>query len=547
MKITLKRNMKSKTYSFFLVTSFLTYITKDFVASRVTPSRNLADKQTLESPSPSTQQTIYTFIDYENRRVDKDQLKLWPDRWTESGWHCEILTPSDSKKYNNYDKAIYRLDVLKVNDDERNKHLRYMAMSALSDGGLFANYFVLPLYDNQVELPLTKQSEKDDIIFVSLDAFSDSFLLGNFNGWNKAAEIVLKSSHIKSSVLKNLEDKMAEMSTANLVVQLNPDNNHFVVSMGRASHRGTYLRHASVACQLAKDHFAINMLPGKRRKSAVSSTFMQFYDKQCFLNREGISERLALLVETFQENRPLDFTHSILHQTDVIHEDSKSEVKCNGNSCEIRNACITSSSGIALFGSRQHVEQEKAKLIGYVKQGYSADYSHNNLYDITSRGQGTHGLKKSVATMGLGLQNYHCDDHFQHVIWPLIRMNLYRRGEKDVLTNGVGDLFLEIIDTFSCAPLYSPMSEKVSLYKYIPEGVMKCYSQIFVGTSLATGKHLSNFHEDIRSMRSLYFNYFNVDGMTKRDTIVITKSSNLHNIEKMHDVIEKLILSIEPY
>ena len=187
MKITLKRNMKSKTYSFFLVTSFLTYITKDFVASRVTPSRNLADKQTLESPSPSTQQTIYTFIDYENRRVDKDQLKLWPDRWTESGWHCEILTPSDSKKYNNYDKAIYRLDVLKVNDDERNKHLRYMAMSALSDGGLFANYFVLPLYDNQVELPLTKQSEKDDIIFVSLDAFSDSFLLGNFNGWNKAA------------------------------------------------------------------------------------------------------------------------------------------------------------------------------------------------------------------------------------------------------------------------------------------------------------------------------------------------------------------------
>jgi len=232
----------------------------------------------------------------------------------------------------------------------------------------------------------------------------------------------------------------------------------------------------------------------------------------------------------------LDNTNSILHQSDQIDESTKSEVNCNSFSCEITNACITSSSGIALFGPSNHVKREKAKLIGMKKQKFAGDNPHNDIYRITSKGEGNYKLKKGVATMGLGLQNYPCDAHMKHVVWPLIRINLLHRDQEDVVNNGIGDLFLHSVDNFSCGSMYTPLSDKINLFRFIPEGSTKCYSRILVGTSLS---YTTKFHEYLRSMRSLYYNYYNISEMTKRDTIVITKSKELNNLDKIVSVMKK--------
>ena len=101
---------------------------------------------------------------------------------------------------------------------------------------------------------------------------------------------------------------------------------------------------------------------------------MEFYDRQCFFHIKGIPERLTISAGKSQETRPLDNAYSTSYQSDITNKNTKSEVTCNQISCEITNACITSSSGITLFGSSDYVKQEKRK--------YAGSYLHNILLHI---------------------------------------------------------------------------------------------------------------------------------------------------------------------
>ena len=456
--------MKSIYSSFVLITTFITYISKDLALSRVTSSRNLADQRTREL-SIKQQPTIYTYIDYDSRKFYGNQLKLWSKRWSESGWLCKILTSSDSEKYQNYDKVIDRLNKLKLDELERNKYMSYMAMSALPDGGILSDYYTFPLHNNaQVQLPLVEKTE-EDIVFTSFDIFDDSFLYGNYIGWNKALEVLVENVENKDSTIKNLEERIPEMNIVSLNIQLDSGNEDIRKSFRRVTHVGMGYGYAFSACKLAKNHFAIRILPSWwtdfSSTDSFSWKFMEFYDNQCFLNREGISERLSSIYQQQQERRPLDHTYSVLHLSEKIDENSKSEVNCIKNSCKITNACITSSSAIKLFGSSQHVQEQKAKLIGYKRQVYACS-NCDSIYDITSKGEGTYKLKDGVATLGEGLKNYSCDAHIQHIIWPLLRINLLHRSREEVINNGVGDLFLQMADNFACITTYSPAAEKVS-------------------------------------------------------------------------------------
>jgi len=525
----------------YVLISILIYIGKDFVCSRIASSQNL-DRKVVEL-STEKQPIIYTFVDYDSKWFYENQLKLWSKRWESSGWFCKILTPSDAKKYPTYDEVIEKLDKLNLEEVERNSYLRYMAMSTLPNGGIFGDIDVFPLHDiSEVALPLSQTLEENDTVFTSYDIFSDSFLYGNFNGWNRATKVILENIERNDSRIKKLEIGMPQLNTVSFVIMLDA-NDVIRKSLNHAKHFGMGFGYAFTACKLSKDHYAIRISSSWWTDNASTNslgwTFMEYYDNQCFFNREGTSERLVMLTEHFQKRRPLDHTYSIVHQSDVINENTKSEVRCNTFSCEITNACITSSSGIKLFGSKEHVEQEKIKLIGRKKQGFACKNCKNELREVVSRGEGTYKLKDAVASMGVGLFNYPCYDHMQYVIWPLIRANLSHRSKQDVINNGIGELFLEMSDNFSCSAIYTPVAEKVNLYRFIPNDTMKCYRQVIVGGSVNAAKAATNFQDDIKTMRSLYYNAYNIDEATAMDTIVITKSNDFYNLDEVRNMIKK--------
>merc|ERR1740122_365138 len=96
-------------------------------------------------------------------------------------------------------------------------------MSNLPDGGIYAHYEVLPLHEaSQVALPVINDLEKnDEEFFISFDIFYDSFLYGNFNGWNKATQILTKNVNTNGdSRLKRLERGMPSLKTVSLVALL---------------------------------------------------------------------------------------------------------------------------------------------------------------------------------------------------------------------------------------------------------------------------------------------------------------------------------------
>lgn len=133
-------------------------------------------------------------------------------------------------------------------------------------------------------------------------------------------------------------------------------------------------------------------------------------------------------------------------------------------------------------------------------------------------------LKDGVATISAGLSSSACDKHMQDLIWPMIRMNLLYRDKEDIISNGVGDLFLEKSFDLKCNALYTPFSEKMYLYESIPDGKMECYRHLLVETTLNTAKNKENFQDDLAVMRSMYFNAYNIDESQTLDTIVMTQT-----------------------
>lgn len=258
---------------------------------------------------------------------------------------------------------------------------------------------------------------------------------------------------------------------------------------------------------------------------------------------------------------------SRLYQSEVIDEFIFSNVTCNGNSCEITNACVTSNNGVMLFGSEDHVFNESVKLKPIVKQNYKCSQCDAHVPVERKSGSGKHFFHDSTATLAAGLDNRNCGHQLGDVIWPMIRLNLKYRSEKDVILNGLGTLFVET-SKFYCSNLYKPLAYNMITYNSLVKNEV-CFNKLLVGTdgenysSSANGIVKKNFSRDMRVMRSLYYKMYDIKENQKMDHIIIsikrsygggTHFLNIHNIREVVDMLtanfpsyEVMILSWEDY
>ena len=99
-------------------------------------------------------------------------------------------------------------------------------------------------------------------------------------------------------------------------------------------------------------------------------------------------------------------SESKLYEPGFAENSITSNVTCNGNACLITNACVSSNTGLKLFGENDHVYNESLKLKYIVKQNYAC--SHDQCRVPTTQGYGKPFFHNAIATLATGLHNYNC-------------------------------------------------------------------------------------------------------------------------------------------
>lgn len=234
---------------------------------------------------------------------------------------------------------------------------------------------------------------------------------------------------------------------------------------------------------------------------------------------------------------------------------TQSNVTCDGVACMITNACVSKTSGVMLFGNKDHVLKEKEKLRYILKQSYACKYCQKKV--LVERAHGKHYIHDSTVTLATGLDNRNCGHQLGDVIWPMIRLNLKFRDPEEVIENGLGTLLVQS-SKFLCHNMYKPIAHIISTYDAIPESGI-CFRNILVGTagenysSSAHGMVRKNFSRDMRAMRSLYYKVYDIYEKPKMDCIVITikrgagGGTHLYNIHNINEIVEMIHTSFPAY